>query len=128
MSENNKVYTKEEIIRLHREMWNFIADNISVRRGVQELKKQFCERYGFDDILNHCFCCKWGAQVTGSCLGINMCSECPVIWGNEEGLDNYFCEGAKEDGLYAEVLNASVEGDFRTAKRLAREIADLKVK
>lgn len=127
MSENNKIYTKEEIIKLHREMWNYIADNVSVNNTVSMLKSKFCKDRGIE-IFNYCFCCAWGVQVTGSHLGENMCPECPIKWGNEELLDNFFCEGAKEDGLYAEALNASCEGDVKTARRLALEIANLKAK
>ena len=52
--------TREEAIRYHREMWNWIADEIEVRECVQDihkLKRKFAkEHFPEEEIWNNCFC------------------------------------------------------------------------
>ena len=128
MFERKTKLTKKEVLELHKEMWNWIADNISNHNyNVTKLKKEFCEMKGIQAV-NNCFCCEYGAQLTGSSLSEDRCPQCPVLWGTEDEHDKFFCEGYDEKGLYARIMIAECEGDFETAIKLARQIANLKAK
>ena len=105
--------TKEEAIRNHREMWNWIADqNIKGYTGVW-LKKQYLRNIGIDPftVIARCFCCNY---VRDNCD--SNCSKCPLIWGEKLTDD---CV----NGIYGEWTR---EKDSFKAAQIAREIANLK--
>lgn len=110
--------TREEAISKHRKMWNWIADRIEEEKEYQDigdLKIEYCDREGFDDIENNCFCCEY-TQVN--------CGSCPIEWHSH--LYEYMCEQKDEEdddkGLY---LLCCDESDWREHAKLARQIANL---
>lgn len=88
--------TREEAIKNHRKMWNWIADQIRDGRKdvtIGELKIQYLIEHGYDPVtIRHgCFCCEYAAQESGDY--VDYCKSCPLIWGNEEYCENgHFCE------------------------------------
>ena len=100
---------REEAIRKHREMWNWIADRIMERKRsviIDELKQEYVVQHN-EDILYSCYLCDY-------CIGMlddeeceERCKHCPLDWessGDEYGL--YQCITNYEDnyiGLYDNV-------------------------
>ena len=87
------ILTREQAINLHREMWNWIADEeekctITTR---WELKVKFCEdHFPEEKILNWCFLCEYSSLFSHN-VGPD-CIMCPAIWGSEELTDGFYCE------------------------------------
>lgn len=95
--------TREEAIKNHRTMWNWIADQIRDGRKdvtISHLKEKYLIEHGYDPdtILHECFCCEYAVQENG---GYNdygdycddYCESCPLVWGNENLCKpGYFCE------------------------------------
>lgn len=110
--------TREEAISEHRKMWNLIADEIEKEKeyqDIEDLKIEYCDREGFDDIENNCFCCEYTNCV---------CEFCPIKW--ESKVENYMCvDKYKEDdyeGIYSICCD---EEDWKEQAKLARQIANL---
>lgn len=67
--------TREEAISEHRKMWNWIADEIEKEKRDQDildLKEEYCNREGYNDIRSDCFCCGYTKYI---------CDYCPIEWG-----------------------------------------------
>lgn len=88
--------TREEAIKNHRKMWNWIADQIRNGRKdvtIHDLKITYLIEHGYDpDIIRHkCFCCEYAFQESDDYD--DYCESCPLIWGNENLCKpGYFCE------------------------------------
>lgn len=71
---HNPIYLdRKHAIRLHREMWNEIADY--AESGVFFTKEDFMKKYGFSNIENDCFCCEYTKF---------SCKDCPIKWKSQE--------------------------------------------
>lgn len=110
--------TREEAVSEHRKMWNWIADKIEEEKRDQDifdLKEEYCNREGYNDIRSDCFCCGYTKYI---------CDYCPIEWGNE--VEYFMCLDKYEDndykGLYSLCCN---ESDWREQAKLARQIANL---
>ena len=146
--------SRSEAVRLHREMWNWIADElekmaldgICTYEDVFDMKQRFCKENGYKNILHYCFCCDYDynkvRNYSNTNLPIYECQFCPLKWGTEDKLPTgYYCQDAlKEDdfkGKWSLCDRLSREAqDFDTrpeiikqkyleAAKLAREIAEL---
>lgn len=108
--------TREEAIKNHRKMWNWIADQIRDGRKdvtISHLKEKYLIEHNFIPalIFHHCFCCEYVLQESNDYD--DYCESCPFIWGNEKHCeDGYFCEN---EGWNWAVFN----------KENAKEIANL---
>lgn len=114
--------TKQEAIKNHREMWNWIADKIEKEEmvlNVYELKKQYCKQFRKFWTRNFCFLCGYASDYG--------CSKCPVKWPSTA--DEYMCEdnGKGGDGLWIECYDMHDKGytDWQKQAKLARQIANL---
>lgn len=79
--------TKEEAIRLHKEMWNYILEEEKKKNRVYpllpishicdryELKDSFMDKNNIEDVHNNCFLCEF-AKSSGSFI----CDRCPGNW------------------------------------------------
>lgn len=119
---------REEAIRKHREMWNWIADRIMERKRsviIDELKQEYVVQHN-EDILYSCYLCDY-------CIGMlddeeceERCKHCPLDWessGDEYGL--YQCITNYEDnyiGLYDNVRRTK---DWKNQYLYCRKIANL---
>lgn len=103
--------TKKEAIRLHREMWNWIADYIESHKyrvlNIQVLKSMWCRENGYPQLEMHCFCCAYVSEHDLSCI-----NECPIRW------ENHGCN----DSEYGLLLRTH---DPEKKAELARKIANL---
>lgn len=102
--------TKEEAIRLHRELWGWLAENPEAEK---EDWPGWKKDYGFDiGEQDYCFCCAYVEQKNV----VSPCRYCPLKWG--------------KDGVYCSVYVVPWERTHRLAERsrLASLIRDLPVK
>ena len=111
----NKI-SLEDCIRLHKEMWLYIADHLdeeldndsyeSQMNTRYRLKKRYCERLIenkiIDDYPEHfCFFCQYEENYNDR---YNQCKCCPGIWETEDQINEYYCE-CEEDKYSKDVLN-----------------------
>ena len=99
--------TKEEAVKLHRQMWGDmkaeLGDNPSDEFRLK-FKKDWCRRHFPNDaILNNCFLCEYIAGLN-SCDGdstqIADCDMCPIVWPNE----TCYCIGYYYKAPISEIL------------------------
>lgn len=120
--------SREEAIRKHREMWNWIADRIKERKQpvkIYNLKHEYVKQHD-ECVIYNCYLCKY-------CIGmleegedwLDRCKYCPLDWesdGDEDGLFQCLVDHG-EMGLYEEVeRTVSWEEQYI----LCKEIANLK--
>ena len=128
--------TREEAIRYHREMWNWIADQIEKRQKVQNihfLKEEYITNKfdRFENIRWFCFLCEY--------TNLN-CKKCPIEWGNKYvAYESHDCPcetwGYEEmdyrNGLYGDCRieydnkYLRMENNWKHQAELARRIANL---
>lgn len=120
--------SREEAIKKHRDMWNWIAERIKERKwtvGIGSLRQGYIERHN-ERVLYNCYLCEY-------CIGIleegkdfsDKCKYCPLDWesdGDEDGL--YQClENSDEMGLYEEAQSTAL---WEEQYALCKKIANLK--
>lgn len=75
----DKTLTREEALRLHREMWTDMQKTLgddpepSFR---EKFKRDWIRNHGYDDVTNDCFLCEYSFDGT-----LTHCSGCPIEWG-----------------------------------------------
>lgn len=134
--------TREEAIRRHRLMWNWIADEIE-KTGKFINKHDVFKHFGWNlyDAISSCWCCTYAKN-----LWLNLwlkdetnkekyfCDFCPLDWSNgkKEIAKSTCtiittCDGFIYSGLYGEWYVATVNQEVNPAEasRLARIIANL---
>ena len=118
---------REEAIKKHRAMWNWIAERIENNQctmNIANLKANFLQLkgdYTLDMRLYHnCYLCYYSE---------GDCEICPLLWPSEAQRLN--CElGYKlgidySRGLYNKCYNLYDENDWQLQAKLCREIANL---
>lgn len=124
--------TKAKAIKSHRDMWNWIADQLEKpnnRKTVEELKIQYCDMH--EVAPRHlCFCCAYANQIAKKYDPIDKeeCIYCPLIW--DSNMKEYMCEDKEEKydnmGSWMRASDLSRIKSFRTeAALIARQIANL---
>lgn len=117
------ILTREQAIRGHRKMWNWIAEQY--RNGSKEaiclLKSRYIAKHtSYTKIKHYCFCCEYNQQENGI-----ACEKCPINFG--EG--KYSCE-TNENSPYEKLLKYS-DFDYCESKdsnymaELALQVANL---
>lgn len=111
------VLTKEEAIKRHRMMWNWIAYE-TLRREEFVTKQEAIEHFGWDEskMIDRCWCCTH-TRKDGSCEG------CPIQWPGGK-----CCDGLnRRFGLYNEWrhMKWNPDSDYKKAADLAYQIANL---
>ena len=120
--------SREEAIKKHRDMWNWIADRIKKMKRtvrIENLKKAYIERRN-ECVLYDCYLCDYCIGMLEESKGFSdRCKYCPLDWesdGNEDGL--YQClENHDEMGLYRE---AQITALWEEQYKLCKKIANLK--
>lgn len=120
--------TKQKAIELHRDMWNWIAEqyeNDSTEEAY-DLKTQYCRQHGFYHLEHECFCCEYDDQA-----GVETdeyCKYCPLLWGTETETTSYYCE-CDNTGLWSKICKGTVYKTLNIGRqeviRLAKQIANL---
>ena len=154
---NLTMLTKEQAITEHRKMWNWIADRLEEAEklkndgnlkspdlyDVYKLKRKYVENYG-SYILCSCFCCEYDKQQYCTDDDERMdCKYCPLLWGTENEMDSFFCEGGTDMsdfkrkyyivffttfetmGLWGMANRLSGCNKYKEAAEIARQIANL---
>lgn len=111
--------TKEEAVKLHRDMWNWIAEQIEFYDNPSEviymLKCKYLYSNGYIDVDKECFCCEYVRQHSkGIC---DTC--CPFNWTSRKRFTK--CMG----GYYRLIITVP---DKNKSYRLALKIANLPVR
>ena len=122
----NNYMLREEAIKKHRAMWNWIAAQIDKGQrtmNISILKAEYLQLLGdytIDMRLNHnCYLCYYSDD----------CKSCPLLWPSEA--PRLKCElGYKSmngysKGLYNKCYNLYSEGDWKLQAKLCRKIANL---
>ena len=113
---------REEAIKKHRAMWNWIAEQIVTNERTMDialLKVRYIKMQG-DDIQkmyfhNNCYLCYY--------TDVN-CIRCPLSWPSDAC--EYMCEcGYFGEGLYSRCLNLYRTDKWKLQAELAYEIANL---
>lgn len=115
--------TKEEAIRRHRLMWNWIAQmSIQEQRCVS--KPEAFKHFGWEDARSDCWCCEFADTQTmrGCSRYSEMCQHCPIMW------PDLVCSNGF-DFLYDKVVDFSWdkldENNYVKMAKYAYKIADL---
>ena len=126
--------SREEAIRKHREMWNWIADQYEERRAasVERLKRKFIEKHYPDDRPNsNCYCCEYSGDFPAPMIGSPLynCIRCPLKWPslNKTYMCLYATKSIEPNGLYGKVVyytNLDIL-NYKKAAAITREIANL---
>lgn len=98
-----KKLSKEEAIRLHREMWEWIAEQEALNdicinySNRVDLKIEWLQDHGFvpDTIMNECFLCEYAYQQSNVDRR-KLCRYCPLIWTGSQ-TEHYMCEDGECD-------------------------------
>lgn len=126
--------SREEAIRKHREMWNWIAEQYEngVTVPVDCLKAKFVkEHYPNDDPDSKCYCCEYAGKTLNPVYGSPKynCEKCPLEWPSNEKFFTcvYKTRGLEMDGLYGKITcyTDPTMGTYKKAVTIAREIANL---
>ena len=126
---------REEAIRKHREMWNWIAEQYEFNGSdapVTHLKAMFIkEHYPNDDPLSNCYCCEYAGEILNPKIGGAKynCRRCPLVWPSKchECMCLYKNNITNSNGLYGKILRYSNQYivNYKKAAIIAREIANL---
>lgn len=132
--------TREEAIRRHRLVWNWIADETE-KTGELITKKDAFKHFGWNisDAFTLCWCCEWAYRKSYVDLDnqASLCSYCPLNWSNGEKKvlkatcshimtnDGYVKDGLYEQWFFKTYGETYGEEDHAEASRLARIIANL---
>lgn len=93
--ENIILYTKQDYIREHRKMWNWIMDNLddllfnSHYEWLSDAKSYYIDNVWQGETLIHndCFCCEYASSIRT--LLDHYCYYCPLKWYDNKS-DSYF--------------------------------------
>lgn len=129
--------TKEECVRRHRLLWNYIADQILEKENVHwEYKTEAFEHFGWNVsisyIFNYCWACYYDSMKCLEMVDDPKCacesevSDCPYClfkWNSDK--TNY-C--VKPHALYGRFLDSHRSNDWKEAAKIARDIANMPVR
>lgn len=106
--------TREEAIKNHRKMWNWIADQYEngSKNDIIAVKRQYLETMNINPYPSQlCFLCQF-------CIdNFSGCEMCPVIWKNFE------CSNSEYGRIYE--LTEKLFFSRKKAAKIARIIANL---
>lgn len=126
------ILTKQEAIKNHREMWNWIVkqyENESYKT-INELKEEYLyEIKGEPNIINYdCYCCEYANNLKLK----HRCYGCPLVWTEEdvknEYIKPYYCMNTGSSvGLYEQLeeFTELIITDRTKVINLAKQIAEL---
>lgn len=105
-------------LRLHRELWNRLADGIAQTKSAVS-KEKVLRDMGYNPLSvdGLCFCCEYTKQRSQT--GRRDCSKCPLRWPDGK------CITDNDAGLYDRWYSAVACCNFEKAEEYARTIADL---
>jgi len=94
--------TRERALELHRQMWSDmqwdLGDCPTSGQRVRYKDTWCAEHFPDDSIQESCFLCEYADQHIKDFD--KPCDECPIIWPNENEVNEYFCCKGHENGRY----------------------------
>ena len=133
--------TREEAIREHRKMWNWIATETLKRKKVVT-KEDYIKFIGLENRFeletNNCFCCLYDFQQRlkiskkDHYFGTPRCKFCPLDWNTSFGriMCGYkYNDDGKIDSsnnLFYEWEDCLESGDWEKSAKIAKKISNLK--
>ena len=118
------ILTKEEAIRRHRMMWEWIANETLLQKRCIDKLDAF-EHFGWDSnrCISKCWCCEYSHESDEH----GMCDYCPVVWPSQSEvlccID--FNTPFYGNGLYDLWNKYSIRKKWRTAAYYAMYISML---
>lgn len=116
--------TKAEAIKLHRQMWNWLADRME-KTGRLVFQCDYFDTMGVPDDaipVYESYCCEYALQRADNC-----CKYCPLDW--ESKCNDSMCfhkeKAGDDEGLHSKLLYT---WNIKERARLSRQIAGLKVR
>lgn len=114
--------TKEEAIRRHRLMWNWIAQtSIQEQRCAEKYEAFKHFGWNWNRVSNGCWCCDYAEREkleTENKHSVKKCSFCPVEWPGG------YCSNGW-DYLFDKFTDAIFNNDYIEAAKIAYQIAEL---
>lgn len=129
--------TKEECVRRHRLLWNYVADQILEQEKVLwNCKRKAFEHFGWSVPIGSIFNCCWGCYYNSMKRlemvddpkhikesEVNICPYCLFNWTSDE---YNFC--GKNNTLFDRFMRSKRVDNWENAARIAREIANMPVR
>lgn len=129
--------TKEECVRRHRLLWNYVADQILEQEKVLwNCQRKAFEHFGWSVPIGSIFNCCWGCYYNSMKRlemvddpkhikesEVNTCPYCLFNWTSDE---NNFC--SKHNTLLDRFMRSKLVDNWEEAARIAREIANMPVR
>ncbi len=96
--------SKKEAIKLHREMWTDMQEELGNKAEADDSRWQFkamwcAEHFPNINIKHNCMLCQYAIQTAlkqldenDDGLDLNYCQFCPIDWPHEDNVEEYFCE------------------------------------
>ena len=128
---SNLKLSKEETIKEHRKMWNWIADEImqldeNETVSIVDLKLSYFKTHEIPEHQipeMHCYCCSYAIFITND--SDSFCKNCPIVW-TKDAIDNKCVSLCSPYDKLNHLLPLRHEGiDRKYLSSLAREIANL---
>ena len=99
--------TREEALKLHRQMWTDMQNDLGNAPGIADretYKDDWCDEHGFEDVDNSCFLCEYSHGKRQA-----SCYYCPVKWPTWSGIcfSAFLEDGTKLKGDYYQVAPIS---------------------
>ena len=121
--------TKEKALELHRQLWNYIADESEKQERIVSKVEAFIH-FGWPNIRQWCWCCEYAEkqfrkEETHCPPYQTRCSVCPVVWNKTDSCCVH-CDSPYNiwNWLYEKGDKADWY-DLQNAIKYAREIANL---
>lgn len=129
--------TKEECVRRHRLLWNYVADWILEQEKVpRNYKEESFEHFGWSVPIGSTFSYCWGCYYNNMKRlemvddpkhikesEVNTCPYCLFNWTSDE---NNFC--TNYNTLFDQFMDSKLVNEWENAARIAREIANMPVR
>ncbi len=122
--------TREQAIKEHRKMWNWIADETLKRKKCVDKKDYFGEHPEYEEFLCvpvcFCWCCEYDSEKLLDYVNLNKdgeqqsCSFCPIDFHNSD----FYRKCLNDESVFTEWLR-SFDYNYEQAAKYARMIAEL---
>lgn len=114
--------SKEEAIKRHRMMWEWMSEQSLEQKKVVTKKDAF-EHFGWDtnNVAHMCWCCEYAMQrnTKKQITQDTVCINCPLEWPNER------CSTGIDSGYYDIWIDDKNKNDYEMASLMALKISKL---
>lgn len=129
--------TKEECVRRHRLLWNYVADQILEQEKVSlKYERKAFEHFGWNISIGHIFDYCWACYYHSmkclemvddpKCARKNEVNDCPYCLFNWTSDKTNYC--GNPHALYDQFWDSKLSNNWKEAARIARDIANMPVR